>query len=311
MADMNPLRKFDLNLLVVFETLIVERHVTRTAERLYLSQPAVSHALRRLREALDDPLLVKTERGMQPTPRALELLPGVQQALKLIDRTLTPPPAFDPATSRRRFVIATNDYFEELLYPGFLASVQPRAPHLEFAIEVISQSVLCKGLENREVDLVVGLEADTELPSTLMSEPWIREELVCLVARSNRVVGDSLSLEDFVRQPQIGLSQVGAGNPEWVDQWLSAQGLERRLLSRSLNYMAAARTVALTDAVLTLPRELAMLFCTLLPLRLVQPPAGMPRPEMTLVHHPLYERDGAIRWLRAELQDCAQNMTGS
>ncbi|MFC6669269.1 LysR family transcriptional regulator [Marinobacterium aestuariivivens] len=299
---MLSLRQFDLNLLRVFDTLISECHVTRAAEKLCLSQPAVSHALKRLREALDDPLLVKTEGGLQPTPRAQALLPVVQQALKLIDRGLSPPPAFDPATSRRRFVIATNDYFEEVLYPPFLAALQSRAPQLEFEIALITETVLHQGLENGDVDLVVGLEYGAELPSSLVQESWMSEALVCLVAGDNVAVADRLSLDDYLRQPHIGVSHIGAGNPEGVDQWLARQGLARRLLSRNLNYMAAARAAALTDAVLTLPRQMALLFVQLLPLRLVEPPPGLPPVEMSLIHHPLYARDGAILWLREQLQ---------
>lgn len=303
---MNSLRQFDLNLLVVFEALITECHVTRTAERLCLSQPAVSHALRRLREALDDPLLVKTERGMQPTPRALALLPGVQQALKLVDQTLSPPPAFDPVTSKRRFVIATTDYVEEVFYPTLLAAIKRDAPRVEFEIELITETVLRAGLETRDVDLVIGLEADADIPAGLIRDPWMTEELVCLVAEDHEGVGTRLSLEQFVALPQIGLSHIGAGNPEGVDQWLAQQQLSRRLLSRNLNYMAAARAVALTNAVLTLPRQLAMLFCRMLPVRLVEPPPGMPKLEMTLIRHPLHARDSGILWLKARLEAIAE-----
>ncbi|NVK43435.1 MAG: LysR family transcriptional regulator [Oceanospirillaceae bacterium] len=302
---MNALRNFDLNLLLVFEALITECHVTRAAERLFLSQPAVSHALRRLREALDDPLLVRTERGMQPTPRAQALLPGVQQALKLIDQTLTPPPAFDPATSQRRFVIATTDYFEEVFYPPLLATIKPTAPQLGFEIELITEPVLRAGLETRAIDLVIGLEADAQIPAGLIRDPWMSEKLVCLVAEDNDGVGAQLSLEQFVALPQIGLSHIGAGNPEGVDQWLAQQQLSRRLLSRNLNYMAAARAVALTDAVLTLPRQMAMVFSRMLPVRLVEPPPGMPKLEMTLIQHPLHARDSGILWLKAQLQSLA------
>ncbi|BBI54137.1 hypothetical protein HORIV_65580 [Vreelandella olivaria] len=119
---MRSLRHFDLNLLLVFEALMRERHVTRAAETLHLSQPALSHALKRLREALDDPLLVRTENGMQPTPRALALLPVVQQALGQLREGLAPPAMFLPGKSKRRFTLATTDYFEEVMYPPFLAN---------------------------------------------------------------------------------------------------------------------------------------------------------------------------------------------
>ena len=174
------LRKFDLNLLIIFEALITECHVTRAAKKVYLSQPAVSHALNRMRDELGDPLLVRTEKGMQPTPRALEMLPAVQQALKLLEATLSPPQPFDPATSTRRFVIATTDYFELVHYPELVARIREIAPNVSLEIELIDDQVLQTGLENREVDLVVGLESFHDIPKRLVTEPWVSDELVCL-----------------------------------------------------------------------------------------------------------------------------------
>ena len=106
---MKPLRQFDLNLLLIFEALITESHVSRAAEKVFLSQSAMSHALNRLRDQLDDPLLVRTEGGLKPTPRALSMLPQVRQALQLIEHSLTPPQPFAAATSDRTFSGSLDD----------------------------------------------------------------------------------------------------------------------------------------------------------------------------------------------------------
>ncbi|ATJ81313.1 LysR family transcriptional regulator [Halomonas beimenensis] len=308
---MSSLRNFDLNLLRVFETLIVERHVTRAAERLHLSQPALSHALKRLREALDDPLLLRTENGMQPTPRALELLPSVQQALALVQESLEPPAPFDPATSRHHFVIATTDFFEEVLYPPFLARLRPQAPNVTFEIALITDEVLQAGLERRQVDLVVGPEAVTGMPRGLVRETWMSEDLVCLAARGNAGIEERLSLAQFIDHPQVALSDISGLQHSKVDAWLASQHCQRRVISRNLNYMAAARVVASSDAIMVLPRQMARMFAKMLPVRPVEPPPGMPRLDMQLIQHPLYAKERPLEWLRQQLLDFAHDFDTS
>ncbi|WP_282352929.1 LysR family transcriptional regulator [Pontibacterium granulatum] len=291
------LRKFDLNLLIVFEALITECHVTRAAKKVYLSQPAVSHALNRMRDELGDPLLVRTDKGMLPTPRALEMLPAVQQALKLLEATLSPPQPFDPATSTRRFVIATTDYFELVHYPALVARLREQAPNVSVEIQLIADQVLRAGLENREVDLVVGLESYHDIPKRLLTEPWVTDELVCLAGQSNDLVMDTLSLDAFIQQPHVVFTDVAGARPNAVDLWLEQQGLKRRSVSCNLSYAAAARIVSMSDAIITLPRQMAELFTQMLPVKLVAPPEGLGSIDMSVIHHPLYTQDPAIAWM--------------
>lgn len=269
---MRSLRHFDLNLLLVFEALMRERHVTRAAEKLHLSQPALSHALKRLRESLDDPLLVRTENGMQPTPRALALLPVVQEALAMLRQGLAPPALFSPANSARRFTLATTDYFEEVMYPNFVSQLLDYAPGISFSIELITPEVLSEGLEQRQVDMVVGLDSQSELPSGVIQTPWMDEELVCLVAINNTAVGDKVDLEQFARQLHVELADISGLRPSNIESCLTQHGLTRQVMSKNLNYIAAARVVALTEAIMTLPRQMAERFVTMLPVRIVAPP---------------------------------------
>ncbi|MBY4678165.1 LysR family transcriptional regulator [Marinobacterium sp. CAU 1594] len=280
---------------------MTECHVTRAADKLCLSQPAVSHALNRMREELGDPLLVRTAKGMQPTPRAQAMLPAVQQALKLLEATLAQPEPFDPSTSRRRFVIATTDYFELVHYPALLARVRQTAPNISFEIQWITDAVLQNGLESRAVDLVVGLESFHKIPKGLQQQPWKQEKLVCLVGEHNEQVGDQLSLQQFIGQPHIQFTDMAGGRLGAVDLWLAERQLSRQTISCNLNYTAAARIVSMTDAIITLPQQMAELFMQMLPVRMVQPPAGLDSVEMTLIQHPLYAQDPAVCWLRREI----------
>lgn len=298
---MRSLRHFDLNLLLVFEALMRERHVTRAAEKLHLSQPALSHALKRLRDALDDPLLVRTGNGLQPTPRALALLPVVQQALALLQAGLAPPEAFTPATSTRCFTLATTDYFEEVMYPTFLSQLLAYAPGISFSIELITPDVLNDALEQRQVDMVVGLDSQNGLPTGVIQTPWMEEALVCLAAADNNSVGEALSIEQFARQPHVELADISGLLPSSIENCLAQHKLSRRVISKNLNYIAAARVVALTDAIMTLPRQMAERFITMLPVRIVAPPKELPVLNMTLIQHGLYANDPALIWLTHEL----------
>ncbi|NVF15275.1 LysR family transcriptional regulator [Vreelandella maris] len=302
---MRSLRQFDLNLLLVFEALMRERHVTRAAERLYLSQPALSHSLKRLRESLDDPLFIRTEKGMQPTPRAQALQPVVQQALALLREGLAPPALFSPANSTRRFTLATTDYFEEVMYPTFLSQLLAYAPGISFSIELITQEVLSEGLEQRQVDMVVGLDSQSVLPSGVIQTPWMDEELVCLAASHNERVGEALDIAQFARETHVELADISGLLPSNIDSCLAQHGLTRRVISKNLNYIAAARVVALTEAIMTLPRQMAERFVTMLPVRLVEPPKELPSLKMTLIQHGLYANDPANVWLYQVLTEFA------
>ncbi|MGQ7262072.1 LysR family transcriptional regulator [Vreelandella sp. V005] len=302
---MRSLRQFDLNLLLVFEALMRERHVTRAAERLYLSQPALSHSLKRLRESLEDPLFIRTEKGMQPTPRAQALQPVVQQALALLREGLAPPALFSPANSTRRFTLATTDYFEEVMYPTFLSQLLAYAPGISFSIELITQEVLSEGLEQRQVDMVVGLDSQSVLPSGVIQTPWMNEELVCLAASHNERVGEALDIAQFARELHVELADISGLLPSNIDSCLAQHGLTRRVISKNLNYIAAARVVALTEAIMTLPRQMAERFVTMLPVRLVEPPKELPALKMTLIQHGLYANQPANAWLYGVLTEFA------
>lgn len=302
---MRSLRHFDLNLLLVFEALMRERHVTRAAEKLHLSQPALSHALKRLRDALEDPLLIRTNTGLQPTPRALALLPVVQQALAMLQEGLAPPNHFLPATSARHFTLATTDYFEEVMYPAFLSQLLTYAPDISFSIELITPNVLSEGLEQRQVDMVVGLDSQSALPSGVIQHAWMDEALVCLAATDNNQVGDALELRQFAREPHVALTDISGLRPSNIDSCLVQHGLTRRVISKNLNYIAAARVVALTNAIMTLPRQMAKRFVTMLPVRIVVPPKELPALNMTLIQHGLYANDPALVWLTQSLIEFA------
>ncbi len=295
---MNVLHQFDLNLLITFEALISECHVSRAAQKVFLSQSAMSHALNRLREQLDDPLLVRTPTGLQATPRALEMLPKVQEALQLVERTLSPPQAFNAATSDRTFHIACTDYFEAVALPSICQQLQITAPHITLEVEMIGEHASRDRLDNGQVALVVGMDDSQVAPKHMICEHWLTQPMTCLVANDNSHVQSTLSIDAFTQLKHVVFSDLTSDNSSTIDDWLTTQNRSRRHIARTVNYMAAASIVAKTDAVMTLPQEMGRLFSDILPVRLVEPPAGLPAIHMTMIHHPLYEMDPGLLWLR-------------
>ena len=298
---MKPLRQFDLNLLIIFEALISERHVSKAAEKVFLSQSAMSHALNRLRQQLDDPLLIRTENGLQPTPRALGMLPDVREALQLINRTIAPTASFVAHTSDRTFSIACTDYFESVIFPDLLKHLQSIAPNITLEIEMIGEHASAARLENQQVDMVVGMDATQKIPAHLIVQQWRTEQFVCLVGKNNALVTESLSVEQFVTLAHVVFSDLTGDTTSTIDNWLSSQHLSRNAIARATNYMAAARIVSKTPAIITLPSHMAELFCQMLPVRMVTPPSTIPTIEMTTIHHPLFSNDPALKWLKEQI----------
>lgn len=303
------LRQFDLNLLLIFEALISECHVSRAADKVFLSQSATSHALNRLRQQLGDPILVRTENGLQPTPRALAMAPKVRNALQLLQQSLTPTHEFDAAHATRTFTIASTDYFEAVIFPELLSHLISFAPNIIIEIEMIVEDASQMRLAKGEVDLVMGMDAMQTIPSHLIQNHWLSESQVCLVASDNFLVKSSLNMKQYLKLSHVVFSDVSQVNANSVDHWLEQQGLSRQHMARTVNYMAAARIVEKTDAVMTLPLHMAQLFQRMLGVRIVKPPKDIPSVDMTMVHHPLFSDDPGLTWLTKHIQTFSQEIS--
>jgi DNA-binding transcriptional LysR family regulator len=258
--------EIDLNLLRVFDTLIEVRSVTRAAGKLGLTQSAVSHALRRLRDALDDPLFVRAPGGLQPTARALEIAPGVREGLAQLRGALSPT-EFVPETAQRRFTLAAGSYFCALLIPGLIARIRAAAPDVTLRIVPFGPELLSE-LDEGGVDLALG--AFTRVPSRLSSEGLYREELVWIAAAANPIARAPFDAEAFAVAPRLTISAdrpfagLRAAAPDG--------GLERRLIAETgeteplalgddagivYDSLTAIGIVARTDMVALVPRRFA------------------------------------------------------
>ncbi len=294
---------FDLNLLRVLDALLRERNVSRAAERLSLSQPAVSNALNRLRELLDDPLLVRVGRAMQPTPRALSLEAPIRDALQQIEHTLNAGDFFDPATSRQRFVIAVTDYVELICMPALMAHLTRVAPGVQLAIRHLTPSLPAEALDNGELDLVLG--RFVEVPTRFHTRRWASETLQVAIRKGHPLVGETLNLDGFLRLRHLWVH--GGQTRGMVDQWLEEQGLSRDVVYTTPNYLQAAHIVASSDLAAVLPTQLARYFAELLPLQLLDLPFDLGNFRLDIVSVAQRERDAALQWLIEQIVAVGEN----
>lgn len=199
MHEMNTLRGIDLNLLVVLDALLVERHVSRTALRLNMSQPAVSHALARLRSLLDDPLLTRQGGELAPTIRAMELSKPLAEALAQI-RTVLGPARFDPGRTRHTFRLAMSDYGAEIVLPNLVRELRRAAPNINLVVTQLSREGMIAGIMDGDIDL--GLGVFPLLPEQILSELLLNDDYACLADRSTLPPSaQSLDLESYFARP--------------------------------------------------------------------------------------------------------------
>lgn len=292
-AHDRSLAALDLNLLVVLRALLVERHVTRAAARIGLSQSATSHALARLRELYDDPLLIRAGRTLTLTPRAAGLLPALERGLGELGATLTGEPEFDPRTARRTLNIGMADYLQALIMGPLLHQLAKRAPSIDLSIVVFPN--LRELLEAGRIDLAITVtSADLR---GLSHEVLFEEGFLCMVRRDHPRIKRRLTLKAYLAERHVAVAPGGTPGTA-VDTVLAQRGLQRRVALRVTNFLIAPVVVSQTDFVNTMPARLARRLATTYPLRLLPPPVELPQFEYCMLWHPRLDQDKAQSWLR-------------
>jgi DNA-binding transcriptional LysR family regulator len=304
---MTELRNFDLNLLVAFRYLMEERSVSRAAQKMFISQSAMSHVLQRLRQQLDDPVLVKTPQGMRPTQRALSLIAPIGDILVEVEQVIRGSKEFSPATTQRRFTIATNDYVEFCLLPPLMSAVSRKAPNIEIHL-VQTQGGLAAAAETAEVDLVIGFDVILDQIPYLHRERLYSDRIVSLVRRDHPdITGEEVSLEQFIAARHMLMTRREAGTG-LIDDWLEARGLARKVSLVVPNFLSAPWIVASTDLVFALPLRIAEHFVRIAPLKIVPIPIDFPTYDLLMVWHSLQDKEPAHAWLRQEIIDICREV---
>jgi DNA-binding transcriptional LysR family regulator len=296
---------FDLNLLVAFDALWSERHVTRAARRVGLTQSALSHALRRLRAQYDDVLFEPTRAGLMPTSRAQAIAPAVEEALALVARTLKGPAPFDPRALQRTFTLATTDYVELVLLPRLLGRIARDAPGVAITVRAI-QGAPERALVSGEHDLAIGPDAGP-VPG-LRTEPLFRERFVCALRQGHPAASRRWTLAAFLKLGHVLVSPQGSGEGT-VDAALRALGKTRDVRVRVPHFLVAPRVVAASDYVITLPERVARAVPEGLVFR--EPPLTLTGFVMSQLWHARHDDEPAHRWLRRLIAEvCAETPRG-
>ncbi len=291
------LASLDLNLLVVFDAIFKERSITLAAQRVGLSQPAASSALNRLRRTFNDPLFVRTARGMQPTPHAQLLAPPLQRACELIAGSLEIGAIFDPQAATRTFAFYMTDIGEAIFLPRLLRALAERAPRVKVRVPGIpargEQDAMAAGM----VDLAVGLFPD--LKAGFFQQRLYRDRFVCVARADHPRVGERLTRRQFAELPHAIVATEGAGHEAALERAFAQQGLRRRPTLTIPHFMAVPVIIAKTDCVAMVPRRLALAFSGLPGLRMMEPPIRIAPIEIRQHWHERYHHDPANKWMRA------------
>ncbi|WP_394826265.1 LysR family transcriptional regulator [Pendulispora albinea] len=302
----------DLNLVRALHALLVERHVTRAAERLGLTQSATSHALARLRAHLRDPLLVRTGKGMVPSPRAQAMLEPLEQALASIAALVATPSPFEPAKARDRFTLATADYMEFVLLPKLAPRIWSEAPGIDLRV-VPGPASIPGALAEGKVDTVLGLPL-LEVPDHrldgargLIVQSLFRERFVCVMRKGHPSARRRLDLDTFASLPHALISPRG-DRGSIVDTALQKVGRRRRVAIEIPHFLVAPYVVQETDVVLTLAERVAKTFVPSLNLVMVKPPLELPGFTMTMLWHEHKRMDLAHAWLRARIIEVSKGI---
>jgi DNA-binding transcriptional LysR family regulator len=291
----------DLNLLPVFDALIRVRNVSRAAEELDMSQSAVSHALKRLRLFFGDQLFLKTGSGMQPTPRALDLLEPVLAVMGTVRGELLVREGFDAATSRRVFSLCMTDMGELIFLPRLIERLRAAAPGCTLRTIQVPMSQIQDVLESGEADLALG--SLHSVPEGLFQQQLFTRSFVTIVNRRNRGIGDTLSLEQFMAMEHIVVSLSGRtedGYDAIVDQLAGS----RRVYLTTPHFLTVPMIIEQNpDLIATVPRELATRFATYKSIKAVGTPVSVPPFAIRQHWHPRFQHDAANTWLRRQVKE--------
>ena len=289
-------RMLDLNLLVVFDAVAQERNATRAAVRLNMTQPAISHALGRLRGALHDDLFVRTPEGMEPTPYAEQLVGPVRAALEGLHAALDGAAPFDPGTATRSFRIAMDNRAVVLLAPPLAAAVGAQAPRVQLDVRPSGTLRLSDLLDRGELDLAVGgFAAPAERFADLR---LFSDEFVAVVRHGHPATGEgAISLAAMGNYPHLILSSTGE-DTGFVDTALAQHKLSRQVTLRA-PLLAAAATLAQSDMIAVLSKCTAQTFARSEPLEVLTLPFQAPQLMTAMLWHRRTDSVPAHQWLRS------------
>src|SRR5882762_6400098 len=297
------LRNVDLNLLHALHALLEERHVTRAAKRCFLSQPAMSRALDRLRETLGDPLLVRTGRAYERTVRGERVLRELESIMRRLE-TMVQGEEFSPARSQESFRVAMTDHGSTILLPVLLQRIRKAAPDARLEVSAWRTQAY-EDVAAGRIDVALSAEV---VPPTLECELIFNLGFVCLVGSSQPLRTSRFTLKQYLKLPHA-LVETLDGQQTMVDRPLAQLGVKRRVALRLPFFLPAIFAIAKTDLILTVPRRLAKITGPIAGLRVVQPPREIEAFPYFMAWHSRLNTEPAHAWLRDQVRIAARSLS--
>ncbi len=308
--------KTDLNLLPYLDVLLRERNVTKAADQLGITQPAMSNGLARLRKFFNDPLLVRTSEGMTPTERAVELQPLIREVLGKVDQMVQPQTEFDAGEVKQVFRIMASDYAESTILSSVLRRLREEAPGITLDIMTPSD-VSFNDVEQGRVDLAIN--RFDAMPQSFHQKTIWRDDFTCLVSAENKIA-KKFTLEKYLKAQHVWVSKTGMGvgvgvDPEdvqrlgWVDEALTKLGKYRNIAVFTRHYHVAMLLAEQNDLIVTIPTRAANLQATNSRVVMKKPPFKIPAIELKMAWSPLLQNNPGHKWMRRLIVDVAENQT--
>jgi DNA-binding transcriptional LysR family regulator len=299
-------RTFDLNLLRVFDAVMTEQNLTRAAERLVTTQPAVSNALKRLRETLDDELLVRTAHGMKPTARAEELWPAVRQALSSLEAAIAPE-NFDVSETHATFRLAMADSTASLLLPRLMRAIKQEAPGLDIRMLPLTTRDPRAMLLQSDIDLAIGnfpgvvaqLSGGQSSVSAIRHQRLYSSESVCIMRKEHPLAATELTVDSYCAAHHALVSFSGRAHGP-ADEALAAMGRQRRIALTVNQFYTVGRVVAGTDLISVVPRHLVASTGVIESLVAKELPFALPVVHVDMLWHERDTRNPSHKWMRSQ-----------
>lgn len=303
MQDMH-IKDLDLNLLIVMDSMLRERNVSKAAERIGLSQSAMSHALNRLRDYFDDPLFIKAGQSMGPTPKALALQSAVIDVMGTVRQRILSEAHFDPATAQKEFTFCVTDMGELVFMPALLKIIRRLAPHCTIRTMQVPAEQIEGLLAAGEADLAIGTYRTA--PEGLYKQRLFMHGFTTLVHVESKVK-KRISLSEFEKTPQIVVTLSGRSITPF-DNVLEEKGIKRRIVMRTPHFLVVPLMIEQQpDLIATIPNELGNAFARFGVVRAVEPPLELPSYAISQHWHPLFHHEPSLIWLRDLIKRTFEN----
>ncbi len=299
------IRDIDLNLLAVFEAIYIEENISRAADKLGISQPAMSNALKRLRETLNDPLFVRSSGSMLPTPRAEELSGPIQSALQLIQSSLEKQPDFDYSSAVHTFGIAMSDYSEAVILPLLLQWLEKSAAGISVKIYPIEGGNLTKALTKGKIDLAIGRIPFLE--EGFRTQRLFDEKFVSLVRNNHSEIKDKITSKHFLKFPYITITPRHSLRTI-IEKYMSKEGQKCSNVIQTPNTLSMPYMVAETDYIAICPLRIARKYAKNLDLKILDLPFECSTSVINQFWHERFHKQPSHQWLRKTIYDLCQRI---